>query len=88
MNPKKLRKSGSDEPPFQLTQTPAVPSSSSHCNSSGNDDAIWRGGGLADIVSDGVECKGVKFIPWNFETPMSQQVQQMPYMMNVFLKLL
>jgi hypothetical protein len=75
LNPKKLRKSGSDEPPSQLVQTPAVPSSSSHGNSSSNDDIIWRGGGLADIVSDGVECKGVKFIPWNYETPLSQQVR-------------
>ena len=41
-------------------------------NSSGS---VWRGGGLSDIISDGLECEGVKFIPWNYEVPISLQVR-------------
>lgn len=36
----------------------------------------WRGGGLADIISGGLECEGVKFIPWNWEVPVAQQVRK------------
>ena len=35
---------------------------------------IWRGGGLADIISDGEEIEGVQFIPWDYEVPVHQQV--------------
>ena len=36
--------------------------------------SIWRGGGLADIISDGEEIEGVQFIPWDYEVPVHQQV--------------
>mmetsp|Transcript_36315 Transcript_36315/g.34318 ORF Transcript_36315/g.34318 Transcript_36315/m.34318 type:complete len:139 (-) Transcript_36315:1494-1910(-) len=50
-------------------------SNSSICNSRNNNDSeqTWRGGGLADIVSDGLECEGVQFIPWNYEIPVALQ---------------
>jgi hypothetical protein len=41
-----------------------------------NEEQIWRGGGLADIVSDGLECEGVQFIPWNYEIPVALQVDK------------
>jgi hypothetical protein len=31
---------------------------------------------LADIVSDGLECEGVQFIPWNYEIPVALQVDE------------
>jgi hypothetical protein len=37
--------------------------------------AFWNGGGLADIISGGVECEGVQFIPWNHEVPVQEQVR-------------
>ena len=36
--------------------------------------SIWRGGGLADIISAGEEIEGVQFIPWDYEIPVHQQV--------------
>ena len=36
--------------------------------------SIWRGGGLADIISDGEAIEGVQFIPWDYEVPVHQQV--------------
>ena len=36
--------------------------------------SIWRGGGLADIISDGEAIEGVQFIPWDYEVPIHQQV--------------
>jgi hypothetical protein len=52
--------------------------SSGICNSRNINDSeqIWRGGGLADIVSDGLECEGVQFIPWNYEIPVALQVDK------------
>jgi hypothetical protein len=41
-----------------------------------NEEQVWRGGGLADIVSDGLECEGVQFIPWNYEIPVALQVDK------------
>ena len=82
LNPKKLRKSGSDAISTQSVQTTAAPTSSTHEGCSNvcevkDSGFIWHGGGLADIISDGIECNGVKFIPWNYELPLSQQVRQL-----------
>ena len=85
LNPKKLRKSGLDvdsvivsSNAIQPEQSKVIssPSSGSNHMSSQRDTvtSIWRGGGLADIISDGLECEGVKFIPWNYEIPISLQV--------------
>lgn len=79
LNPKKLRKSGSDVLSTPSVQTTAAQTSSAHANCSNICELkatgfVWRGGGLADIISDGIECNGVKFIPWNYELPLSKQV--------------
>ena len=44
--------------------------------------SIWRGGGLADIISDGVEIEGVQFIPWDYEVPIHQQVTYLPFLVH------
>lgn len=73
LNPKKLRKSGSiDVQTAPISQS--LPESPTICATVPLLQAIWRGGGLADIISDGIECEGVQFIPWNYEVPISQQV--------------
>ena len=73
LNPKKLRKSGSID--VQTAPTSTMSSESpSICAVATSTEALWRGGGLADIISDGLECEGVQFIPWNYEVPISQQV--------------
>lgn len=73
LNPKKLRKSGSiDVQTAPISQS--SPESPTICAAVAPVEAIWRGGGLADIISDGIECEGVQFIPWNYEVPISQQV--------------
>lgn len=73
LNPKKLRKSGSID--VQTAPTSTLSSESAGiCAVATPTEALWRGGGLADIISDGIECEGVQFIPWNYEVPISQQV--------------
>ena len=76
LNPKKLRKSGIDEASKSSEQAAALspPLLDSRSVSNQSISPIWHGGGLADIISDGVECEGVKFIPWNYEVPISHQV--------------
>jgi hypothetical protein len=39
-----------------------------------NSSAIWRGGGLADIVSIGTVYEGVQFVQWDPEIPPEEQV--------------
>lgn len=76
LNPKKLRKSGIDEAGISSDQASIITplSSGSHIAVSQQVSPIWHGGGLADIISDGLECEGVKFISWNYEVPISHQV--------------
>lgn len=76
LNPKKLRKSGSIDVQT-ATVRPSSSESTSICAVATPSEALWRGGGLADIISDGIECEGVQFIPWNYEVPISQQVNKM-----------
>lgn len=84
LNPKKLRKSGLDETTHQEPATPQQisprsSSTSSSCPTANQTNPltnIWRGGGLADIISGGLECEGVKFIPWNYDVPIALQVRK------------
>ena len=82
LNPKKLRKSGSIDvqtpsAPLSSSESPSIPALGIPGNLGISVEALWRGGGLADIISDGIECEGVQFIPWNFEVPIPLQVNSL-----------
>lgn len=88
LNPKKLRKgndSGKDatvrsDPSSSIHILSNSPAREEKLSPSMNNDhqkastRMWRGGGLADIISAGVEIDGVQFIPWDYEVPLNQQV--------------
>jgi len=76
LNAKKLRKgddSGKDATSKVVSAGHSTPSSSGAAEGAAST-KIWRGGGLADIISDGVEIDGVQFIPWDYEIPVHEQV--------------
>ena len=77
LNPKKLRKSGIDDAGIISEQAAIITPLSSSGRTAANQQLspIWHGGGLADIISDGLECEGVKFISWNYEVPIPNQVR-------------
>ena len=82
LNSKKLRKSSFSEP---SSSTPAVCASESPQSpkrsgnsSSGNDKGgEWRGGGLADILSDEV-TEGVQFFAFDASSASSSSIQEQP----------
>ena len=71
LNPKKMRKSGLD-----LTD----------CEASGKKNKKWKGGGLADILSDQSQ-EGVSFVPYDFEVSPEEEVYKLMWIYLNHLKI-
>ena len=87
LNPKKLRKSNSEigdlTPPTTSCRkqlpckndkdSPSLVPLGTDVSVQSQLQLIWRGGGLADIVSGGLTCEGVQFVQWYPEIPANEQ---------------